>query len=88
MYSSILPINNFTSDILQVKFGLTSVQAGDLYGYIYLVSGPTLIFVGLFNDSRGHISLTQILAGVTALLGNLWWVLYPSELCLLGECGK
>jgi hypothetical protein len=58
MYCATLPINNFTSDMLQIKFGLTSVQAGDAYGYIYLISGPTLVLVGLFSDKHGYISLT------------------------------
>ena len=63
--------------MLQAKFGLTSVQAGDTYGYIYLISGPTLVLVGLFNDNYGYISLTQIGAALVAVLGNLWWAWYP-----------
>ena len=77
MYCSLLPINNFTSDILQVKFGLSSIEAGARYGEIYLVSGFTLIFIGIFNDKFGGISATQVLAAVCSILGNFWWAYYP-----------
>jgi hypothetical protein len=81
MYSSTLPINNFTSDILQVKYGFSSVQAGNFYGAIYFVCGIALIFVGLLNDRYGHIALTQVLAALFSLVGNMWWSFYPTELC-------
>jgi hypothetical protein len=58
MYSSIVPINNFTSDILQVKFGLNAKDAGARYGEIYCICGFTLLFVGWFNDKFGHIAFT------------------------------
>jgi nitrate/nitrite transporter NarK len=55
LYSAVLPINNFSSDILQVRFGLTDVEAGRAFGYIYAVSGLVLILVGLFADRYGKL---------------------------------
>ena len=53
IYCSILPIGQFTSDMLQLKFGLDPVEAGARFGEIYMVSGFTLVAVGLFNDKYG-----------------------------------
>lgn len=82
MYCAIIPINNFTSDILQVKFGLSSLDAGYRFGEIYLTCGVTLLMVGWFNDKYGHIASTQIVAALCCLLGNLWWTYYPCD-CLV-----
>ena len=81
LYASILPINNFTSDLLQVKFGLTDIAAGNCFGYIYAVSGLVLIVVGLVCDKWGHMARMQCMSALAALLGNLWWHL-SSNTCV------
>ena len=48
-----------------------------------MVSGIIMIPVGLFNDMYGQIALTQIVAALFCLLGNLWWAFFP-----VGICGK
>ena len=50
--SSINAITAFTSDMLQENFGLTSVEAGNCFGYIYMVSGGSLVLTGVFCDAK------------------------------------
>lgn len=38
-----------------MRFGLTDVEAGRAFGYIYAVSGLVLILVGLFADRYGKL---------------------------------
>lgn len=78
MYISIMPINNFTSDMLQVQFGLNSIEAGAKFGLIYFVSGFTLVFVGLSNDRYGQLGIVQVLSAVCSILANSWWSFYPT----------
>ena len=52
-YSAIMPINNFTSDILQMRYGLTDQEAGDAFGTIYFTSGFIFITVGYLQDIYG-----------------------------------
>lgn len=78
-YASTLPINSFTSDMLQENYGLSSVEAGQRYGYIYFVSGLVLLIVGLFCDSYGYLGVLQILGAACALAGNLFWMLFPTS---------
>jgi nitrate/nitrite transporter NarK len=77
-FASVQPINNFTSDILKTKFGLSSPEAGRLYGYVYMIAGIILIPVGYFNDYYGHIALTQIAAALLCCIGTMWWAFFPA----------
>jgi hypothetical protein len=57
LYASTLPINNFTSDMLQERFGLSAVEAGDMFGYIYAISSIVLIAVGYCADRHGNLAV-------------------------------
>lgn len=45
-----------------------------------------MIPAGLFNDMYGQIALTQIVAALFCLLGNLWWAFFPVEICGESDC--
>ena len=79
--SSINAITTFTSDMLQENFGLTSVEAGNCFGYIYMVSGGSLVLTGVFCDAYGHLGLMQVFGAILAFIANLWWA-FHSNTCL------
>lgn len=78
-YSSCTPINMFTSDMLQTKFNIASVRAGQLQGGINLIAGMFLPLIGLFVDRYGHLTLCMALAGVLNFIANFIWVVLPND---------
>ena len=82
LYAAIIPLNNFTSDMLQLRFELSEMEAGHAFGNIHAVAGITLVAVGLYQDRYGNLGLLLIFAAIAALAANLWWVLYPPDACL------
>ena len=78
-YNSIEPLIAFTSDMLQARFNLSSVDAGSCYGYLYLISGVWLVLTGMFGDAQGHLGVMQMFGAACALGANLWWVLHSNS---------
>jgi hypothetical protein len=58
------------------------MEAGAMYGEIYLLSGLTLVSIGVLNDKFGGIALTQVIAALFAIIGNFWWAYYPAHRCV------
>ncbi len=85
--SSVNAITSFTSDMLQENFGLTSVEAGNCFGYIYMVSGGSLVLTGFFCDKFGHLGLVQVVGAIGALTANLWWAFHSKNCLLTNDCG-
>lgn len=63
--------------MLQSKYKVTSVRAGELQGAVFLVAGVLLPLVGCFCDKYGHLSLIMIVASGFNLVANLWWIFLP-----------
>ena len=53
-----------------------------MYGEIYLLSGLTLVSIGVLNYKFGGIALTQVIAALFAIIGNFWWAYYPAHRCV------
>ena len=78
IYSSVQPIGVFISDLLQKKYNLSSVTAGELQGSVYLVAGILLPVVGFFCDRFGKLTFVMIGASLLCLSANLCWVFLPN----------
>jgi nitrate/nitrite transporter NarK len=74
--------------MLQVRFGLSNVEAGDMFGYIYAISGIVLITVGYYSDRYGNLALMQILAACCSVMGNLWWSYHSTECAKTSDCSR
>ena len=79
IYSAVLPINTFTSDILQQKYGISAIQAGEYFGSVYLIAGLVLPLVGFLVDRCGRMALCMCCAALSCLLANLMWIFLPNE---------
>jgi len=77
VYSATFPIGTFTSDLLQTKFKLSCIQAGELQGAVYLLAGVMLPLVGYFCDKYGRLPLLMMIAGLFNFTANLCWVFIP-----------
>ena len=76
-YSATTPIGTFTSDLLQTKFKLSSVRAGELQGGVYLMAGLVLPLIGYICDKYGKLHLVMLMACIVNFLANLCWVYTP-----------
>lgn len=86
VYSATFPIGSFTSDLLQTKFKLSSIRAGELQGAVYLLAGLILPLVGYICDQYGRLPLLMLVAALFNLLANLGWVFTPDTCVVDDSC--
>jgi nitrate/nitrite transporter NarK len=86
VYAAVIPINTFTSDILQKKYAINSIQAGEYFGSVYLIAGLVLPLCGFVVDRCGRLALCMCCATLLNMIANLMWILLPAECAQTDSC--
>lgn len=80
-YSAIYPTFFFVSNMLTIKFGISPILAGSLFGLIHLTAAVLLPSIGNLVDSYGGITKCMVLSAIIGIVTNMLWLQLPAEEC-------
>ena len=67
--------------MLTIKFGISSILAGSLFGLIHLTAAVLLPSIGNFVDRNGGITKCMVVSALIGVITNALWLLLPADQC-------
>ena len=67
--------------MLMIKYGISEVLAGSLFGVIHLTAATILPSIGSFVDRNGGITMCMTISSVLGLVTNSMWLLIRADHC-------
>jgi hypothetical protein len=67
--------------MLTIKYGISEVLAGSLFGVIHLTAATILPSIGSFVDRNGGITICMTISSVLGLIVNSMWLLIKADHC-------
>jgi hypothetical protein len=67
--------------MLTIKYGISEVLAGSLFGLIHLITATIIPSIGNFYDRNGGMTMGMTISSFLGLVTNSMWLLIRADHC-------